>query len=86
MKLHKNIKLFKEAISITSQRLNISEIYIEKDYWLTYALYTIFSNEIGKETVFKGGLPIHCTSRKKKRIFLQIWPTSFISFSNLRRS
>ena len=55
MKLHQNIDLFKEAITITSQRLNIPEIYIEKDYWVTLALHTIFSNEIGKETVFKGG-------------------------------
>ncbi len=29
--------------------------YIEKDYWVTYALYTIFNHEIGKDTVFKGG-------------------------------
>jgi predicted nucleotidyltransferase component of viral defense system len=29
-------------------------IYVEKDYWVTYALFTIFNNEIGKDTVFKG--------------------------------
>lgn len=39
----------------TSQQLNIREIYVEKDYWITYALFNIFKNEIGKETVFKGG-------------------------------
>ena len=55
MKLHQNIDLFKEAITITSQRLNIPEIYIEKDYWVTLALHTIFSNVVGSETVFKGG-------------------------------
>ncbi len=55
MKLHQNIDLFKEAITITSQRLNIPEIYIEKDYWVTLALHTIFNNVIGSETVFKGG-------------------------------
>lgn len=32
-----------------------SYIYIEKDYWVTFALYTIFHDPIGKETVFKGG-------------------------------
>jgi len=34
---------------------NIREIYVEKDYWVTYALYDIVKNEVGKETVFKGG-------------------------------
>ena len=28
---------------------------VHKDYWVTYALFTIFTNEIGKDTVFKGG-------------------------------
>ncbi|MBI2730141.1 MAG: nucleotidyl transferase AbiEii/AbiGii toxin family protein [Sphingobacteriales bacterium] len=35
--------------------MGIEPIYVEKDYWVTYALHTIFKNEIGKETVFKGG-------------------------------
>lgn len=35
--------------------MRIPAIYVEKDYWVTYALYTIFQNEIGKETIFKGG-------------------------------
>lgn len=30
-------------------------IYIEKDYWVTFALHTIFTNEIGSQAVFKGG-------------------------------
>lgn len=55
MKLHLNKNLFIEAVKITAQQMNIHEIYIEKDYWVTYALYTIFSNPIGEETVFKGG-------------------------------
>ncbi len=55
MNLHENNKLFKEAVKFTAQQLNISDIYIEKDYWVTLALYTIFNDPIGKETVFKGG-------------------------------
>lgn len=55
MKLHENKELFRDAIIATSQQKGIREIYIEKDYWVTFALYTIFNNEIGKETVFKGG-------------------------------
>lgn len=55
MNLHLNKQLFKDAIAITAQQLNILPIYVEKDYWVTYALHTIFNNEIGKETIFKGG-------------------------------
>lgn len=33
----------------------IREIYVEKDYWVTLALHSIFKSEIGEETVFKGG-------------------------------
>lgn len=55
MKLHQNKSLFQEAIIATSQQLDISEIYIEKDYWVTYALQLIYNDEIGKEVVFKGG-------------------------------
>jgi hypothetical protein len=55
MNLHENKELFKDAIIATSQLKSIPEIYIEKDYWITFALYSIFSNEIGKSCIFKGG-------------------------------
>ncbi len=55
MKLHEDIKLFRQAIQATAQQMNIREIYIEKDYWVTYALFTIFNHSIGEETIFKGG-------------------------------
>lgn len=55
MKLHHNIPLFRDAVRITAQQMNIPPEFVEKDYWVTYALFTIFNNEIGKDTVFKGG-------------------------------
>lgn len=55
MKLHQDKKLFKQAIQFTSDRMQILPIYVEKDYWVTYALYTIYNNKIGKDTIFKGG-------------------------------
>lgn len=55
MILHENNVLFKQAVQFTADQLNIPAIYVEKDYWVTYALFTIFSNEIGLETIFKGG-------------------------------
>jgi hypothetical protein len=35
--------------------MQIPAIFVEKDYWVTYALFTIFNDEIGSDTVFKGG-------------------------------
>lgn len=55
MKLHLDKKLFRQAVQFTSDQRQIPAIYIEKDYWVTYALFTIFNDEIGKDTVFKGG-------------------------------
>lgn len=55
MNLHLNKILFRQAIQFTADQMKIPAIYVEKDYWVTYALYIIFSNEIGKDTVFKGG-------------------------------
>lgn len=55
MKLHENKELFQDAVTATAEQKGIPEIYIEKDYWVTLALHAIFNNEIGKETVFKGG-------------------------------
>ena len=55
MKLHENKTLFRQAVQFTSDKMEIPAIYVEKDYWVTYALHTIFNNEIGKDTVFKGG-------------------------------
>lgn len=55
MKLHENISLYTDAIRFTVQHKNLPPEYVEKDYWVTFVLYNIFKNEIGKETVFKGG-------------------------------
>lgn len=55
MKLHENKALFQDAVIATAQQKRLSEVFVEKDYWVTLALYTIFTNEIGNEAVFKGG-------------------------------
>ncbi len=55
MRLHHNKELFKDAIIATSQLKEIAEIYVEKDYWVTLALHSIFSDEVGKTCIFKGG-------------------------------
>ncbi|MCF8254016.1 MAG: nucleotidyl transferase AbiEii/AbiGii toxin family protein [Bacteroidia bacterium] len=55
MNLHENKTLFRQAVQFTADQMKIPAIYVEKDYWITYALFTIFNNDIGKDTVFKGG-------------------------------
>jgi predicted nucleotidyltransferase component of viral defense system len=55
MILHQNTTLFEDAVRFTAEQMNIPPSFVEKDYWVTYALFTIFNHEIGKDTVFKGG-------------------------------
>ncbi|HBV17527.1 nucleotidyl transferase AbiEii/AbiGii toxin family protein [Epilithonimonas ginsengisoli] len=55
MNLHKDKKLFEQAIRFTADKMKIRSIYVEKDYWVTLALYKIHQNTIGKDVVFKGG-------------------------------
>jgi len=55
MKLHENAKLFRDTITETAMFLNIEEIFIEKDYWLTYALQRMAQNSNTDKVVFKGG-------------------------------
>ena len=55
MRLHDNKQLFRQAVQFTSQQMGIPEIYVEKDYWVTFILHAVFLSPIGVETVFKGG-------------------------------
>jgi len=55
MRLHLNKELFVDMLQLTAERMGIKAIYVEKDYWVTYALFKIYNNEIGKDSIFKGG-------------------------------
>jgi len=56
MKLHNYKDAFEGAIVATAQHFGIAEIYVEKDYWVTFALKKIFTDPSSKEiSVFKGG-------------------------------
>lgn len=55
MKLHENKILFKTTVSAAANQKGLPDVYIEKDYWVTLALYTIFKSDIGSQSVFKGG-------------------------------
>jgi hypothetical protein len=55
MKLHENRRLFRQAVQFTADRMGIAAVYVEKDYWVTYALFSIFGSDVGRDAVFKGG-------------------------------
>lgn len=55
MTLHEDKKLFQEAVRFTAQQMGILEIYIEKDYWVCYALKQIFTSPVAEYSIFKGG-------------------------------
>jgi hypothetical protein len=55
MHLHENPELFRDAMLAAAQQFGIQEIYIEKDYWVTVALETIFKSDMAGQAVFKGG-------------------------------
>ncbi|TAL60526.1 MAG: nucleotidyl transferase AbiEii/AbiGii toxin family protein [Bacteroidetes bacterium] len=55
MKLHSDIKLFSGTIRAAALKLNINEVFIEKDYWITLVLSHLSKSKYATETVFKGG-------------------------------
>lgn len=55
MKLHENGTDFRDFITIASAELDIADVLIEKDYWVTYALKNLVKSAHAKSVVFKGG-------------------------------
>ena len=55
MKLHENEKEFVTYVSSVAQQVGLPEVYIEKDYWVTYSLKNLSISEYNHSVVFKGG-------------------------------
>ncbi len=55
MKLHKNQEDFKDLIKLAADHFKISEVYVEKDYWVTLILKTLSESEYKDKIIFKGG-------------------------------
>lgn len=55
MNLHLDKNNFEGAIVAAADYFQIPEIFIEKDYWVTYALHQLFHSEVKDRIVFKGG-------------------------------
>ena len=55
MNLHLDKNNFEGAIVAAAEYFEIPEIFIEKDYWVTYALHQLFHSDLKDLIVFKGG-------------------------------
>ena len=55
MNLHLDKNNFEGAIVAAAEHFGIPEIFIEKDYWVTYALHQLFHSDVKDLVVFKGG-------------------------------
>lgn len=55
MNLHLDKDNFEGAIVAAADYFEIPEIFIEKDYWVTYALHQLFHSDVKDLVVFKGG-------------------------------
>jgi len=55
MNLHEDKTLFNQAITLTSETLNIKRQFVEKDYWICRSLKLMADNDQEHKTIFKGG-------------------------------
>jgi predicted nucleotidyltransferase component of viral defense system len=86
MILHKNKEDFQDLVNITAEFFEIPEVYVEKDYWVTYILKNLSSSEYKDNVVFKGGTSLSkaykLIDRFSEDIDLQI--TNFVGGGNCR--
>ena len=55
MNLHNNTDELEALVARTAEYLKLPEIYIEKDYWVTFLLYNLHHSEYKDKIAFKGG-------------------------------
>lgn len=55
MNLHENKEAFRAAIRAASDHFNIREVFVEKDYWVTFILKRLSQSDNRDKVVFKGG-------------------------------
>ena len=55
MKLHNDKEVFTQAILGAAEYFKIQEVFVEKDYWVTYVLKNLSQSKHKDTVVFKGG-------------------------------
>jgi len=87
MNLHENKDLFIAIIRDMAQKTAISEVYIEKDYWLTRSLQRLSQNPNAEKVVFKGGTAlskIQLTNRFSEDIDIAVIDADSFSGNQLK--
>lgn len=55
MNLHHDPEAFAEFSSAAAEEFGLPEVYVEKDYWVTFALQNLAESNLVDQVVFKGG-------------------------------
>ena len=87
MNLHENKDLFITIIRDMAQKTAISEVYIEKDYWITRSLHRLSQNPNAENVVFKGGTAlskIQLTNRFSEDIDIAVIEADSFSGNQLK--
>jgi hypothetical protein len=87
MNLHENKELFIAIIRDMAQKTSISEVYIEKDYWLMRSLQRLSQNPNAENVVFKGGTAlskIQLTNRFSEDIDIAVIDADSFSGNQLK--
>lgn len=83
MNLHENEEDFIDLIQTTASSIGISEVLVEKDYWVTIVLKRLSLSAHANDIVFKGGTSLSkahkLIHRFSEDIDLALKPTAFTS-------
>ena len=67
LKLHRKKDDFTAAIQIAAKHFKIREVFIEKDYWVSYVLKNLANSRYSERVVFKGGTSLSKAYRIAER-------------------
>ena len=67
MKLHEDRTKFLEIMEAASEKLEIRQVYLEKDYWVTFVLKELSNSKFCEGVVFKGGTSLSKAYRVVER-------------------
>jgi hypothetical protein len=88
MKLHIDTERFATLITFAAEYFQISQTFVEKDYWITRALQRMSQNPNAEKVVFKGGTSLskayRLTNRFSEDIDIAVIDTDSFSGNQLK--
>lgn len=58
LRLHEDKVSFKDAVQAAANHFRVRDVFVEKDYWVTFVLKALSESEHADHVVFKGGTSI----------------------------